>query len=588
MGSHQLKLEALGIDLRKLKGNHIDTTCPKCSHTRKKKNDPCLSVTIDEGLYNCHHCSWSGTIKDYNPIKEYFKPVYDNKTELTRKVLDYFFKRSISPKTLLKMKVGEGVEWMPRVNAEVNTIKLNYFRDGELINTKFRDAEKNFKLVKDAELIFYNLDAIKESDWCLITEGEIDALSWIEVGIDEVVSVPNGASKGNQKLEYLDNCYQYFINKAKIIIATDNDEAGKSLREELSRRLGVDKCYWIDFGDCKDSNEFLIKYMSDGLKSLLESPKEFSIEGVFNIEDVWSDLQDVYENGLPQGYKTGDSQFDEYLGVMPGELTMVTGIPGHGKSIYLDQIALGLCLNSDFRFAICSPESYPVHFYYARLIKRLLGKKFSKYKITQDELLEVRDWIKERFNLIAPPKGYNLDEILEKARMLILKKGIKGLIIDPWNRIEANIPSNYNERKWINEQLDKIIRFNQVNRVHTFLVAHPTKMSKEKNGINYIVPNLYSISGSGDFFNMTQNGFTVFKNEASKETEVHIQKVKWEHLGKIGQLRYHYCDENARFVAQGENALLNWLKPEIVESNVLQLQPNTNFYDKEKEGELPW
>ena len=78
---------------------------------------------------------------------------------------------------------------------------------------------------KDAELIFYNLDGIKDADTCYIVEGEMDALSLIQAGIKNVVSVPNGATISTNNLSYLDNCFEYFINKKEIILWVDNDIA---------------------------------------------------------------------------------------------------------------------------------------------------------------------------------------------------------------------------------------------------------------------------------------------------------------------------------------------------------------------------
>lgn len=577
------RFEKLGINMSKLKGNTLSTICPKCSHERKKKNDPCLSVTVDTGLYCCHHCDFKGCVAVIEKIeietkKDYFKPIFNNRTQLTEKEVNYFFKRGISQDTILKMKITAGLEYMPQLQKKINTIQFNYFRNDILVNTKFRDAKKNFKLIKDAELIFYNLDAIKDSTWCVITEGEFDALSWIESGINEVVSVPNGASKGSQRLEYLDNCYTYFENKEKIFIATDCDEAGRILRDELARRLGIDRCFWIDFGIIKDSNEYLTTNGGKELINLLETAKEFSIEGVFNIDDCWEEIENIYNNGLPTGTKTGDKLFDAHMGLLPGELTMITGIPGHGKTIYIDQISLRLCLNENWTFAICSPESYPTAFFYTRLIKRLIGKKFSKYNITPTQLNECREWVRNRYSLIAPPKGFDLDDILEKARLLVLKKGIKCLIIDPWNRIESIMPNGYNITKWVQERLDKIIRFSQKNGVHTFLVAHPTKMTKQKDSDNYLVPTLYSISGSSDFFNMTQNGLTVYRNFQTGKTEIHFQKIKWEHLGKIGMIEYSYCEENSRFYdSDNEDPLANWLEPKNIQQPINFYEPLRNM-----------
>lgn len=548
------------IEVRKNVGEE-SMICPKCSHERKNKTAKCFSWNHEFNVGRCSHCESAFYKKiEVEENKIYTKPKFNNRTELSDDTLKYFATRGISPQTIIDFKITEGLEFMPSIGDKVNTLQFNYFRNGELINTKFRAKGKTFKLVSNAELIMYNLDSIKDSDEVVITEGEIDAMSWHEVGIKNVVSVPNGASK-NQKLIFLDNCFEYFENKKKIYLSTDSDEAGISLRDELARRLGYDKCVIVDFGEFKDANEVLQYKSKDYLLNLLKTAKDFPIEGVFTINDNWSDIENIYYNGLPKGDKTGDEKLDEHIGFMKGELTMVTGIPSHGKSIFLDQISLGLCLESDWRFALCSPESYPMSFYYTRLIKRLTGKKFSKYNITLDELQVAKDWISDRYNLIMPKNGFNLDDILLTAKQLVLKKGIKGLIIDPWNRIENTSPNGYSESKWIVECLTKIINFAQTSGVHVFLVAHPTKMMKEPTGSNFVRPNLYSISGSAHFFNMTQNGMTVFRNYDTNKTEVHIQKVKWEHLGKIGAIEYVYDEETARFYAESNAKTGNWLKP---------------------------
>lgn len=538
--------------------------CPKCSEERSKKNAKCFSWNHNKEVGHCQHCEANFVIKrEQAERKQYTLPVFSNKTDLSEAAVKYFQGRSISQKTLIDMKITEGPEFMPQVSKMVNTVQFNYFRQGQLINTKFRDGAKNFKLVKDAELIFYNLDGIADTDTCIITEGEMDCLSWIEAGFTNVVSVPNGAAK-SQKMEFLDNCYEYFEGKKKIYLSTDNDEPGRNLRDELARRIGIDRCYKIDFGELKDANEYLIYYGPDKLASLLDSALEFPLEGIYSIRETWEDIEDIYFNGMPQGAKTGDALVDEHIGFMPGELTIVTGIPGHGKSIYLDQLSIGLAINSGWKFGICSPESYPLAFYFTRLIKRILGKKFSKFNITLAQLQQVKTWLAERYFMIMPSQGYQIDEILSKARQLVLRKNINALILDPWNRLEKNIPPGMNESNFIVLCLTKMIEFAQKSGVHVFLVAHPTKMQKEKDGINFQIPNLYSISGSAHFFNVPHNGFTVFRNYQSQKTEVHIQKVKWEHLGKVGMIEYCYNTENARFDNVFTPDYTNWMETKIM------------------------
>lgn len=581
------ELESLGIDLRHIKSSG-KTTCPKCSETRKNKKDPCLSVDLSKGAFKCHNCGWAGYVSEEQPEQMVFaKPIFNNKTSLSKGLVDWFFKRGISQQTLIDFKITEGMEYLPQVGGQVNCIQFNYFRSGELVNVKFRDAKKNFKLVKDAELIMYNIDSIFESDSCIICEGEIDAMSWHEAGFKNVVSVPNGASK-NQKMHFLDNCWRYFEGKEKFYLSTDNDGPGIRLREELIRRFGAEKCLIVKYGDCKDANELLSAKGPESLKNAFENAAEIPIEGVFTIHDIRDELDDLYYNGLPKGDKTGDDQLDDHIGFMPGELTIVTGVPGHGKSIFLDQITVGLAQTSGWRFALCTPESYPIKFYYSRLIKRIVGMRFSHRNISKDDYDQVANWIGDRYQIIYPDEGFTLDVILDRAKSIVMRKGIKGLVIDPWNRIEANLPPNYNEGKFVNEQLTKIIKFAQKTGVHVFLVAHPTKMQKEKDGINYLVPNLYSISGSANFFNMTQNGLTVYRNYVKGTTEVYIQKVKWEHLGKLGVCEYEYQEDNARFVKPGCYDTTNWINPINAPQAPAPLQPNYEFEITNDSDEAPF
>jgi twinkle protein len=201
--NHITEFQNLGIILKRQHGN-VKTKCPKCSHTRKNKRDLCLSVNIDDGLYNCHNCGWNGNVK-FKKKKEFIIPEKIN-LNITDRIRKWFKKRAISESTISHYKIGESFEYIPQVQAKRKCINFNYYRDEEIINIKFRDSQKNFKLVSGAELIFYGLNNIKNIDRCYIVEGEIDCMSLHEIGLSNVCSVPNGASKGNQRLEYLDNC----------------------------------------------------------------------------------------------------------------------------------------------------------------------------------------------------------------------------------------------------------------------------------------------------------------------------------------------------------------------------------------------
>jgi twinkle protein len=504
--------------------------CPKCSHTRKNKKDPCLSINLDKGVYNCHNCGWSGNV-NFKPKKEFVKPP-EAKTNLTDKTEKWFNKRGITAATLAHWKIGESVEYFPQIQKKRKAINFNYFREGEIINCKYRDAEKNFKMVSGAELIFYGLDSVKDSETIYIVEGEMDALSLHEAGIYSVCSVPNGASKGNQRLDYLDNCWEYFKDKNQIILCTDNDQPGLALRNELARRFGQYRCKYVEFGDYKDANEVLIEKGAEVLRNILKTAKHFPLEGVVNINDIWKDVLNYNENGI-KNYSVALGDSDDYFKIdFEGSWTVVTGIPNSGKSDVVDQIASNMALNYRHRTAFFAPESFPYEGHIKRLANKLNGKVCSN-----EDLNNTKAFIEEHFFFVKIDlDNLTLDGILEAFRDLVFQKGVNLLVIDPWNMLDH---SAQRDHSYVGVMLSKITQFCQQTKTHLFLVAHPRKMAMNDNKI-YQVPTPYDISGSSDFFNKAFNCVTVYRSLGeitrfkSDAVQIHVQKVKRKENGSQG------------------------------------------------------
>lgn len=540
------------IDLKGRKSGQIKTECPACSHTRTNKKDPCLSVNIDKQAYNCHHCGISGGNKTFEK-KTYAIPVHNN-SGLTERALEWFKSRGISKSTIMRFGLTEGPVFMPQTGKEENCIQFNYFRDGELVNVKYRDGKKNFKMVKDAELIFYGLDLIEDVDTCVICEGEIDALSFYEAGVHAVVSVPNGASKGNQKLEYLDNCWQYFEKMKTIIIATDNDEPGIALREELARRLGKHRSKIFRYPeDCKDANEVL-KSPDGGpevLKKLIDYAIDYPIEGISEIRDVEAQIDNIYHNGFPKGQATGFENFDKLLTFRTGEVTAITGIPGSGKSEFTDQLLIKLA-ECGWKAGIFSAENQPIELHFAKLSEKYIGRSFYStnliYKMTADELEKAKYFINENFFFVKiEEQNICLDALLEKMMELVKRKGINAYLIDPWNYIEHKIPSGYTETQYISEALTKVCRAAKLHNVHIFVVAHPTKIRKNTGTGKYEVATMYDIAGSAHWFNKIDNGMSVYRDFETGIVDVHVQKVRFKFIGKIGMASFEWDKYTGRY-----------------------------------------
>lgn len=555
--SDEIKLLKKGIDYVGL--------CP--FHTEKT---PSFKVSKEKSLYKCFGCGKSGdainflmehnnmnyieaikfiAAKYHIPIEETDSKTYDKPLPRIESVktdtINYFNSRGISNNTLLRLGVTESIEWMPKVNKETNVICFNYVKDSELVNIKFRGKDKDFKLHKNSELIFYNLDAIQDEIACVIVEGEIDCLSLHEAGIYNVVSVPNGAGTGQQQLKYLDNCWSYFEDKTRIVIFTDNDEPGNNLRDELARRLGKDRCYkTIIPEDCKDANDVLLKHGKQMIHSIIEQAKRWPIDGVIMMDDIYGQICEYYENGYPRGFEAGIGEFDEYLTFSGGQLTVVTGSPNSGKSEFIDYISTSLARKHNWKFAVCSFEN-PAAIHATKIMEKFIGLSFNFRKdpfqrMNKDQFDEAIGLTDQYFSFINIQQvDVTIEGIIEKLREVVLKTGVRGIIIDPWNYIEHKVPAGYSETQYISEALTLIKEFTLKTDTHLFLVAHPRKLMKDNRG-QYPPATMYDISGSAHFFNKTDNGLSIHRDFTDNSVTAYIQKVRFSWLGKIGYTQFNY------------------------------------------------
>lgn len=550
----------------------IKTICPQCHDQRSNKRDKSLSVDLDKGVWHCHYCNWSGTnevrVKDdwqqrstIRKQKKVYKLPTAQATEEQRhqvgaKALAWFASRGISEQTLRALNVTEGMEWMPQTGKPENTVQFNYYRGEELVNVKYRTGRKEFKLVSGAELLPYNLNAIGGTPECVITEGEIDTLSFVECGRLDVVSVPNGA---NANLDYLDDYLeQYFDDKEVIYIAVDTDTKGVVLRDELMRRFGVERCRVVEYGEgCKDANEHLIKYGKASLLQCLADAPETKIDGVFTVSDFEGTLDALFESGWQKGVTIGHPNFDKLCSFETKRLCVVTGVPGSGKSEFIDEIAERLNVRYGWRFAYFSPENAPLAYHASKLIEKFTGKRFSKRDLPHLEYKKVKEHLERDFYFILPPDNFKLDNILDKAKSLVRRKGIKALVIDPYNRLESEMGRGQTETNYISELLDRLTTFAQRHDVLVILMAHPKKQQRNSDG-DLEAPTLYDISGSANFFNKADFGIVVHRNRITKNVDVHVQKVKFRHLGEVGTAHFHYNLNNGRYVPYVQDVLPEW------------------------------
>jgi twinkle protein len=542
------KLDIHGINLRNTNPGNHKTVCPECSHTRKSKTDPCLSVaigpislsngtTVESGdaVWSCHNCGWAGTTVQVKR-KEYNMP-YSELKNLDEPVIKWFGDRGISNQTLLRYKVTQSIEYMPQTEKESRCINYNYFIKGKLINIKFRDGEKNFKLVSGAQLCFYGLDvAIENSDTEIaILEGENDVLACYEAGIKYAVSVPNGASKGTQKLDWLDEMMPFLEGK-KVYLGVDMDEAGDSLREELARRIGKENC-WNVYWPEKDANDTLKEIGPTAVKDAFSRATPFPIDGIEVIDH--NQLINLYENGNPVGCKTGWENTDEHIQIHAGMVYLITGIPGHGKSTWLKNLLVRLTNRYEWKHLIYSAEEASATYAATDLMSIRSGKTFFKEqlapRLTREEVEYHSTWVDSNFFYYKLEENEStVESIMEKGRQLVKSQGIRSIVIDNMSTVERGLStSDSNRHNQIGNMMRDLRVFARKNGVAIFLVAHPKKMIKDKSG-EYEVPDGYSVGDSSHYYNSPDVGITVYRRRSTQQTEIHWWKVRFKWIGQLG------------------------------------------------------
>ena len=531
------------------------TLCPKCSNERRKRNDRCLSVNLDEGIWYCHHCNWIGKLSGGdNPIREKVVPIKYNKPDLPEEIIGWFKKRGISSKTLKDEKIGY----------ENNYIKFPYYKDGKVVNIKYRGRGKKFKQEYKSEKCFYRFDSINSlGKSFIICEGEMDALAIVESNnntlgtFNNIISVPDGASPPNSnpsdlKFSYLKSAEKYLINADKVILAVDNDPAGIGLQKELSRRIGREKCYIVEYPDgCKDMNDVLINYTSKKVIEVIEGAKPYPVSGIVSISDVMNETMELLKKPEHKGLTTGWNSMDDTYRVSTGEVTAITGVPNHGKSEWLDALLINMIQLHLWKFAIFSAENRPVRYHLLKLLAKFTKKPFTGTdKLSNEEAQMALNVLDDKIKFIGTQEDdVTVDSILEQARVLNYRYGINGLLIDPWNTVEHRLERGETETNYISRMLSKINAFAKLHDVHIWIIAHPRKMEINRDG-KVSVPTMYDISGSANWYNKVDNGITVHRHRTDDDdyVGVYVGKIRHQYKnGRPGVVEFHYNINTGRY-----------------------------------------
>lgn len=542
--------------------------CPECIDLRKKKEQPSVEIDIDEGSWICHHCGYMGNVATgmarrkgpFNWIPQYWrKPKYD-RGALPPSLIQWFKSRGISKETLERNQVGYGLAYIPKHEDLRPCIKFPYFVGEEVVSVKYRDKNKTFHLERGCESTFYHFNSLN-AECTILVEAEVDVLTMEECSIAGAMGVPftPGAGEDNYEdnFDYLVNAEKELSTVKKFVLAFSNTEPGRRLEEEIARRLGKERCWRVTWPEgVKDANQMLNGKGPAAIKEAIAKARPYPIKGIFEAQDVSDKIDALYTYGLPRGVETGWPSMTEYYTVKEGQWTLVTGIPGHGKSNILDAMLVNVAAKENWRFGMFSPENQPIERHFANLMEKYADAPFSftvAGRMTVEAKDAAKDWVNDHFFVILPDEeegNWSIDGILQLAKALVFRKGIKGLVVDPWNELDHSRSPGITETEHISQALTKIRQFARSHAVHVWVVAHPAKLYKDGDG-RYPVPTPYDVSGSSHWNNKADNAISVWRNRGGKDediADVHIQKIRFKEVGRVGVVSLRFNKTTGRFI----------------------------------------
>lgn len=541
------KLADNGIRVSNTTVGNQKTKCPQCQPPHDSHDSP-LSVNItDDGtaVWLCHHCDFKGGTGNNNYSKSnyqskplYVRPSTPSEPNRTESMYSYFAKRGIHKDTVDAMDIYTEGSWLafPYLNA-----------NNEVVNIKYRTRDKKFKQTPNAERTLFNYQNCKDNDTVIFVEGEMDVLTLYEVGYTNAVSLPDGApkeakfKKDDARFKALENCPLVAKN---IILFTDNDQAGKSLHDELLHRFGKDICWYVQLpNDCKDANEVLEKHGTEKLKKIVEQAVPYPVDGLYTTNQYAGSVIDLYNGNYVKPVEIGYPSLDEIYKIMKGTFHCITGVPNHGKSYFLDQILIKLAQSQNWNFALFSPE-HSTAMHIRRMVQMFCEKHFDsgeQNRMTKQELEYAMEWLHKHFYFIESQDVVpSIDYILEIAKASVLKYGINGIVIDPYNEVSAARSGNQREDEHIRDFISKCKRFARVHDVVVWVVAHPTKLQKNNDG-GYSPPSSYDISGASHWSNQSDCILTIHRDFDENTTTVLTRKIREQDLyGKIGQAVFKF------------------------------------------------
>lgn len=468
---------------------------------------------------------------------------------------DLLASRGLDPELLLRL----GVTSSDRLRGEC--IAIPYWRGEAVVNRKYRTIAGDKVMAQDAnaDKCVWNVNALTDpalkDQPLIVTEGEFDAIAAMQCGFARVVSVPDGAPAkaigdgDTSKYDYLSE-FPGRDEAPEIILAVDGDGPGENLLHDLSLRLGRLRCKWVQYPKArdprargrerlKDLNEVLEDYGEKGVVETINRARWMAVPGLYRM----SELAPLPE---PERFKTHIAGMGDWFHVRLGDFIVITGIPGHGKSTFVNELCFNLARENGMGVAFASFEQMPQR-EHRRNLRTLYTGKWVKDCDFQ-EIADADRFIDEKFSFIVPGEDDSptIDWMLERAKAAVVRHFAKVIVLDPWNEMDHTRPAEISLTEYVGEAIKALKRFARNYNVALIVVAHPAKLKRDREN-KFPLPGLYDISDSANWANKADAGLVIHRDADTGESIIRLAKARYSDIGTVGEVRATFDTHSLRF-----------------------------------------
>lgn len=452
----------------------------------------------------------------------------------------------------LKLGVGEAV-------GHPNQLAVPYIDGADIVGVAVLQAqpgEGSFTKLRQlgADGVLYNINALRDADLAdeplIVTEGEANCWAALASGFRRVVGVPVARADG-RRVPCLEETEELWRDVRQFILCTYDDDAGAILRENIATVFGRARCKWVQYPrDCSTLLDALRRFGVRGVEATIERAQWYAAPDIYS-------MSELPEPPLNPAFDTGMVGLSEHFRMRRGDLTVVSGVPGAGKTSFVNELTSRMALKHGWRsvFASFEQRSKPDH---RRALRTFHGQKLEKM-LGPRELADADDWIERHFRFLVPTDDTetSLEWLMERMSTAVSRFDPHIMVIDPWNELEHVRPRDMTQTEYTGWAIRSLKRFARCNQLHIIVVAHPAKLQRTREG-KYPQPTLYDIADSAHWANKPDAGILIWREgpEPNLPTRIIVAKSRYHsEIGRPGAIEGIWNEQTGRYTITDDGGM---------------------------------